>query len=287
MEAGRHARPTPARLAVQMLTPRRVPRGLGLWIEEARRHAFASGGERVSVLQVGERPFVLFVHGLGGAAADFASLLPAVLGAGHGALLLDLPAHGDSSGSLLTLPAAARAVRECARRFGPLHAAIAHSLGSAALGEALRDGVQIDRAVLLAPPRRFLDGVDAAAQAHGYDDAERAALIAELLKLGVDAAALDLPRAVAGLDLPALIVHSDDDEVLPLAAGQAVAAAWRGSRFMRVSGLGHRRLLRDAAVVDAVARFVAADRDEACGRSGAAASPCAHARSMPTTSGVA
>jgi len=256
-------KPTPAWLALQMLTPRRAPSGVGLWIEDAQRHSFVAGGERVSVLQVGEAPFVLFVHGLGGAAVDFKALLPAVLSAGFGALLLDLPAHGESSGTLLTIPSAASAVRECGRRFGPLHAAIAHSLGSAALGEALRDGMTLDRAVLLAPPRRFLDGVDAAARAHDYNEDERWALLAELRKLGVDAPALDLPRAVAALEIPALIAHSEDDPIIPLAAGLAVAAAWSGSHFLRLSGLGHRRILRDAAVVEAVLRFVIEGRRNA------------------------
>jgi pimeloyl-ACP methyl ester carboxylesterase len=251
-------KPTPAQLALQMLTPHRVPRAGGLWIEEAERRWFACGGERLSALRVGDGAPVLLVHGMGGAAADFAAILPALLGAGHAVVLLDLPAHGESGGRLLTVPAAARAVLECGRRFGPLHAAVAHSLGAAALAEALKLGLQLERAVLLAPPRRYLDGVDEAARLWNYDAGERDALIAELLKHGVDAAALDLPHTVAALTTPALIVHSDDDALLPITAGQSVAAAWRDNRFVGVSGLGHRRILRDAAVVDEIVRFVGA-----------------------------
>ncbi|MFT4047553.1 MAG: alpha/beta fold hydrolase [Solimonas sp.] len=249
-----------------MLTPRRLPRAGGLWVEDAERLWFDSDGERVAVLRVGEGPRVLLVHGWEGAAADFAAVLPALLGAGFAVSLLDLPAHGQSSGTRVSLPAAARALREYGRRFGALHAVVAHSLGAAALGEALSLGFDAGRVALLAPPRRYLDGVDAAVRACGYDESERAALLAELLKHGVDAHALDLPRTAAMLEVPALIVHSDDDAITPYRAGHSVAAAWRGSRFVGVSGLGHRRLLRDAAVIDAIVRFVSAGceaRDDA------------------------
>ncbi|MGH8445392.1 MAG: alpha/beta fold hydrolase, partial [Solimonas sp.] len=100
---------------------------------------------------------------------------------------------------------------------------------------------------------------------------EREALLAELLRLGVDAAALDLRQTTAGLRAPALIVHSDDDAVLPQAAGRSVAAAWRGSRFLGVSGLGHSRLLHDATVVREVGDFLAGLATDAGSRAAAAA----------------
>ncbi|MGH8447623.1 MAG: alpha/beta hydrolase, partial [Solimonas sp.] len=144
-------KPSPAQLALQMLTPRRQRRRGGLCIEEARRIVFACDGERVSVLQVGAGPLVLLVHGWEGAAADFATLLPALLGEGYAVALLDLPAHGDSGGTRATLPAAARALAEFGRRHGPLHGVIGHSLGAAAVGEALKLGLAAEAAVLLAP----------------------------------------------------------------------------------------------------------------------------------------
>lgn len=254
----------PAQLALHMLTPRAVARRGGLWIEGAERLWFTLDGERVALLRVrGRHPPVLLVHGWEGASADFVDVLPALLATGHGALLLDLPAHGQSGGRTMTLPAAARAVFECGRRYGPLHAAVAHSLGAAALGEAMRAGLGVGRAVMLAPPRRYLDGVDAAVRACGYDAQARGELLAALHRHGVDAAALDLRSAVAALEVPGLIVHGEEDGVLPLAAGRSVAAAWPGCRFVAMPGLGHRHILRDARVVDEIVRFVTAPGPDA------------------------
>jgi hypothetical protein len=68
-----------------------------------------------------------------------------------------------------------------------------------------------------------------------------------------------------------LVVHDRDDPEVPLAAGSAVAEAWR-ARLDVTSGLGHRRILRDEAVVSAVVEFVTGKLARCgCGR---LADPC-------------
>ncbi|WP_239143062.1 alpha/beta hydrolase [Variovorax sp. WS11] len=67
---------------------------------------------------------------------------------------MDLPAHGDSAGRQTSIPQSARALRALGEALGPLHAVIAHSIGSAVLVEALHAGLSAQRAVLVsAPPR--------------------------------------------------------------------------------------------------------------------------------------
>jgi hypothetical protein len=65
-------------------------------------------------------------------------------------------------------------------------------------------------------------------------------------------------RTAARTDLPeALIVHDRDDAVVHVANGRRLAAAWRESRLVETSGLGHSRILRDERVVAQVAAFIA------------------------------
>ena len=69
-------------------------------------------------------------------------------------------------------------------------------------------------------------------------------------------------RLAARGDLPdALILHDAEDPVVPVSDGRAMAAAWHGARLLVTSGLGHNRILRHEASVEAVADFIA--RDEA------------------------
>jgi pimeloyl-ACP methyl ester carboxylesterase len=61
---------------------------------------------------------------------------------------------------------------------------------------------------------------------------------------------------VRNLSIPALIIHDDRDRDIPWEDGMAVADAWPGAKFKLTHGLGHRRILRDAAVISAATEFI-------------------------------
>jgi pimeloyl-ACP methyl ester carboxylesterase len=73
----------------------------------------------------------------------------------------------------------------------------------------------------------------------------------ELRPLHIFASEL-LPR----IDIPGLIIHSDDDEVIGLETGKQIAVCWKHSRFIEMHGLGHRKILRDSQVINAVIDFI-------------------------------
>ncbi len=59
----------------------------------------------------------------------------------------------------------------------------------------------------------------------------------------------ELPRSVEHIRAQGLVIHDEDDHDVVIASGQALARAWPGGRFIGTKGLGHRRILRDPAVV--------------------------------------
>jgi pimeloyl-ACP methyl ester carboxylesterase len=58
------------------------------------------------------------------------------------------------------------------------------------------------------------------------------------------------------LDVPGLVIHDQDDRDAPIEGGAAVAQAWPGAQFVRTTGLGHRRILRDPEVIARAAAFI-------------------------------
>jgi pimeloyl-ACP methyl ester carboxylesterase len=58
---------------------------------------------------------------------------------------------------------------------------------------------------------------------------------------------------------PTLVVHDRNDREVGFDQGQAIAEAWPRARLLATEGLGHRRLLRDPAVIGAVTAFVTGD----------------------------
>ncbi len=61
----------------------------------------------------------------------------------------------------------------------------------------------------------------------------------------------------ARIGLPTLVVHDRRDTINPFSDGEAFAQSVAGAQLMATDGLGHRAILKDAAVIDRVVAFVA------------------------------
>lgn len=247
-------------LARAFLTPRRPRDGLQpLALPHSRLFSVPTGDGRLAVQEAGSGPAVLLVHGWEGQAADLGAIAQALLAQGRRVLALDLPAHGASTGDHTSIPASARALLALQQAVGPLSAVVAHSVGAAVAVHAMAQGLEVGRAALLAAPAHYRDYATGFAAQAGLDAAQTTRLLATLRSLGVDVDTVSMPADAARLHQPALFVHSADDRVVRFADAQASSRAWAGAVLMRVDGLGHRRLLADDQVVQAVARFVADD----------------------------
>jgi pimeloyl-ACP methyl ester carboxylesterase len=226
-------------------------------LASARAFEFRSEGRRLHGWRWGTGPVVLLVHGWGGRAGRFSAFVEPLVAAGHTVVTWDGPGHGVSEGRLSSMPELARALAVVAAEVGPVHGVIAHSLGGAATSLALRDGLAARRVALLAPvadPGVF-------AEAFAVSMGVRPRTIEALRRnserrIRFRWADLNVPAMAAGLSLPALVVHDEDDDVVPIHDGRAVAAAWRGAELIVTKGLGHRGVLRDPGTVRRAVEFV-------------------------------
>lgn len=257
------------------LSPRRhAVRGRRDRLAGAETFLVRAGGEVLRAWRLGEGPAVLLVHGWSGRADQLVPFVEPLRAAGCAPVLFDAPAHGASSGRLTSGIGFAEAIAGVAAAVGA-RAAIAHSLGGAGLAWAVANGLALDAAVLVAPPRgpveffhRFCDALRLPA---GVRDATRARL---QRRLGIAMEEFDLARRVG--TTPLLVFHDRDDREVPWSDGHAIARAWPGAALVSTRGLGHRRILRDEAVAARASAFVA-DRLPRCGCGRLAASAGADA----------
>ena len=249
--------PSPEHSALALVTPKRAAE-IADFNLPAGGHRFAidTSRGRLAAYQAGQGPVVLLAHGFGGSSSDFNAFVPALIAHGFAIVALDFAGQGCSEGAVATIPDGAEALQALQARTGRFRGVIGHSLGCAITVESMTKGLDVERVVLIAPTRRYGDYVQHIAQQHGWTGDYIAAVLHELLKLGVDTARLDVPHQVTGFTQPALILHSDNDRVLPLQFGQAVAQAWPGSIFLPQPGLGHRRILSDPSVIERALAFI-------------------------------
>jgi pimeloyl-ACP methyl ester carboxylesterase len=211
----------------------------------------------------GEGPAVYLVHGWGGWRGQLDALVAPLTEAGYRVVAFDAPSHGDSDpgpegpgrSSVLEFAAALAAVAEA---HGPAAAVVAHSLGATATALAMRDGLAADRAVFVSPMADPLPYTRAFAARLGFGERVRARLVGRIeRRVAMPMSAFAVP-AVAGqvATPPLLLVHDRLDSDTGWSDSAAIARAWPAARLVTTSGLGHRRILRDPAVVAEVAGFV-------------------------------
>ena len=205
----------------------------------------------------GEGPLVLLVHGWEGRGSQLSAFVPPLVEDGYRVVAFDAPGHGASDGNRSSLPHFAYALRGVASATSEPHAIIAHSLGCAAATLAVREGLAARRLVFIAPP---LEPVDYTVRFGEILDLDRA--VVEGLQRRIEERFLrkwsdySLSLMAKEMTAPLLVIHDRDDRETFWEEGNALAEAWPGARLITTTGLGHRRVLRDAALIEEARKFV-------------------------------
>jgi pimeloyl-ACP methyl ester carboxylesterase len=206
-------------------------------------------------------PRVLLVHGWAGNALQMRLMGDALAQAGFDAVLLDLPAHGRSDGWRSSLPQFVRGLWAASARLGPFHAVVAHSMGARAASHAVASGLPVERLVLVAPspgPRDVLQWFTSGFGLRRLDQQGLAQRMGEVIERreGMALDRFEWAWLAPRLSAPLLVVHDRADKVAPFAVGQDVVGRVGGAVLRATQGLGHKRLLADAAVAEAVVAHV-------------------------------
>jgi len=204
-------------------------------------------------------PAVLLVHGWNSRGSHLGAFVPPLLAAGFGVWAFDAHAHGDSGGGTSSVVHHARSVHLVAQAAGDIAAVIAHSVGSPATLLAVGWGLSLRASVHLAGPAALRRVALAAAHAGGLEPAHTPAYLAAIERLaGLPLDDVQPPALTAALRHRGLLWHDPADREIPFAESEELARHWPGAELRRAPGLGHRRLLRDPAVIAASIAFLEA-----------------------------
>jgi pimeloyl-ACP methyl ester carboxylesterase len=217
----------------------------------------------VSILRAGLGPPVACIHGWEGRATQFAHFAPALVAAGFSVLAIDGPAHGHSRGDSADPFVFADALLDVQREIGTLHGLIGHSMGAGSILIALSLGLQAARVVTIAVPSSLHDVLHRfAAAMHMPPRATEHFIGAMRRRFAARADGVaDMTELAASLNVPALLVHSRDDREVPFEDSERLAEHWAGAQLLEVVGLGHRRILRDPAVIEQTVAFMTSGTD--------------------------
>lgn len=230
-------------------------------LQQSRRHFVRYRGWRVRTYSWGEgERKVLLLHGWQSRGTALRYFVPELLGQGFQVIAMDAPAHGESSGYRVALQDYAGSIRAVDQACGPFEAAITHSFGGRALSYALGflpHAWKFRRVVMLAVPaslsRIFLEFYGYIGAPPALADATRT--IAER-RLGRTVAETEIYNMGDLLTLPVLVIHDEEDEIVPLAEAERIAGALPQARLVKTKGLGHFRLAKAPGIWQVASRFL-------------------------------
>ncbi len=202
----------------------------------------------------------LLLHGWGSHAPRWSQLVEALLEEGWRVVAFDAPAHGRSSGARANLLDFRAALDAVTPALGPIDAIVAHSFGALAVASRLADTpplLQPQAIALISTPQDagclldlYLDLVDASNPVRAR---VRRTFIHRFSRPAEDFSAIAGAGAVS---MPALVVHDEEDETVPVSHAHRLADALPFGQLHVTSGLGHNRLLRDATTLAAIVAFL-------------------------------
>jgi len=221
-----------------------------------------SGSIDVAVATFGEGTPAMFIHGWGGSAADMMPLAAAYAEAGFRAIVFDMPGHGRSTGRESSLVEFLQAMRSVTCALGAPELIVGHSFGGAAAIFGITEiGLPVRGAVLVSPAPGPAYYVARFARAVGLPSARTDGMVRQLVeRVGRSLESLDAVVAAQHATVPALVFHDPADREVPFEFSTKIANAWTGSRLVEAPSLGHKRILRDPAVIAAAVEFATSVR---------------------------
>ena len=141
----------------------------------------------------------------------------------------------------------------CAAKGVAFECVIAHSFGCPSTVLALQAGLKTNALVFFAPPVRQTDQFRRLGARFGLDADEIEEVMRRQDAEGI--VRFDLGEIAKTRNEPLLIIHSDDDEMTPIAGARELSEAWPKAKFLPAEGLGHNLTMRDPTLVAAAVRY--------------------------------
>jgi pimeloyl-ACP methyl ester carboxylesterase len=207
-----------------------------------------------------EAPGVLLVHGWFATAKSMEHFVPLLLAKGYRVIAYDAIGHGNSKGGISDLAGWAESVRTVMAHTGTLASVIAHSFGCAAVTVASQKGLRTRALVYLAPIYDLTLITESFSSYFGIPSGVITAMYhtiwqtnrAYYEKYGDSWQSLFR----SSFHVPTLIFHDMNDRVVTIAHSEKLCRQWHWAILRKTSGLGHRKILQDASVLQECVTFV-------------------------------
>lgn len=200
---------------------------------------------------------VLLVHGWSGRGTQLFKIADELLKNGYSTVSFDAPAHGKSKGNSTIMSDFIASIMEIEKQFGPFDFAIGHSLGGMSVLNAIKDGLHVNKAIVIGSGDIVQDILDDFISKLGLKQE-----ISERLrdrfenKYQVKMDDFSAYKASQKVKIPVLVIHDNDDPEVPVKAGIHIHENLKNGTLYLTEGLGHRKILGNQNVIKTILDFI-------------------------------
>ena len=200
---------------------------------------------------------VLLVHGWSGRGTQLVKIADELLKLGYMTISFDAPAHGKSKGNSSIMIEFIASILEIEKQYGPFEFAIGHSLGGMSVLNAIKQNLQVKKAVIIGSGDIIQDIID--------DFICKLQLKPEFgiklrdhfeAKFGGKMDDYSAYKAAEKTEVPVFVIHDKDDDDVSVKAAYNIQKHLKQSEIMITEGLGHRKILGDENVIQKVKEFI-------------------------------
>jgi len=148
-------------------------------------------------------------------------------------------------------------ILEIEKQFGPFEIAIGHSLGGMSVLNAIKDGLKVDKAVIIGSGDIVQDILDEFTSKLGLKS-EMSIQLRDHFEQKYEVAMDDFSayKAARKIEIPVLVIHDNDDPEVPVKAGIHIHKNLEKGLLYLTDGLGHRKILGNQNVINKIITFI-------------------------------
>jgi pimeloyl-ACP methyl ester carboxylesterase len=200
---------------------------------------------------------ILLVHGWSGRGTQLVKIADELIELGYSTLSFDAPAHGKSKGNSSIMTEFIASIIELDKQFGPFEFAIGHSLGGMSIINAIKQNLNVKKAVIIGSGDLIQDIID--------DFIRSLSLKPEIgdrmrnhfeKKFGEPMNNYSTSFVSKNIETPVFIIHDNDDNDVNVKCAHNIHSHIKNSKLMITNNLGHRKILGNQKVIDEIKEFI-------------------------------
>ena len=199
---------------------------------------------------------ILLAHGWSGRGTQMPDIALSLIKEGYEIISFDAPAHGRSSGKMSMMPYFIDAIKFLDKKYGPFYGAIGHSLGGMSLLKAVKDGLGLQKLVIIGTANSVTNITREFAQ-----NMQLGPKVAKIMKsyfdkrFGEDMDNLSGAFSAEQVNIPTLIIHDEDDIDVEISSAYEIKNSLQQGELFITKGLGHRKILGNPEVINKITTF--------------------------------